>query len=73
MELEPIDINMMLDAVKEHCRLTKRKASTVGNYAVNDGGFFERLQNGGSCNVDTYNKVIRWLDKNKPTPHKGAR
>lgn len=53
----------LLDAYAAH---TSRKPSTVGVYAVNDGAFFPRLQNGGDCGTRTFHRVLSWFDQNWP-------
>lgn len=41
---------------------TKMSASAFGKEAVKDDRFVSRIRNGGNFTVDTYQKVIDWLD-----------
>lgn len=49
-----------------YCGHTKRKPSTVGNYAVNDGKFFERIEGGRTCTISTAQKLLGWLSDHWP-------
>lgn len=42
------------------------KMSTMGAYSVNDGKFFDRLEQGRSCTVRTFERVMTWFDQNWP-------
>ena len=39
------------------------KLSTIGTYAVNDGKFFGRLEQRGSCTVRTSRIVLSWFSE----------
>lgn len=45
---------------------TGLKPSTLGVYAVNDGKFFTRLEDGYDCRTKTARKVGRWFFRNWP-------
>ena len=40
----------------------------------NDGKFLDRIKNGASCTLETYEHCMSWMDANPPEEHvKGAR
>lgn len=43
------------------CGHTGLKPTTVGNYAVNDGKFFERIEAGKTCTIATAHKLLSWM------------
>lgn len=59
----------LLTAVAKYCESTQRARSGVGLTILNDSKFFDRIENGASCTVDTYEKVMCWLKQH--TPRKG--
>lgn len=49
-----------------YCAHTGRRPSTVGNYAVNEGKFFDRIEEGRTCTISTAQKLLGWLSDNWP-------
>ena len=49
------------------CEQTGNSLSTLGNYALKDGGFFKRLEEGGGFTLATYDKIMNWLQEQKTT------
>jgi hypothetical protein len=43
---------------------TDKKITTLGVYSVNDGKFFDRIRNGGSCTLKTPSRVTEWFHEN---------
>lgn len=41
-------------------------SATLGKTIMNDGKFFDRIERGGSCTVETYHKVIAWFCSHTP-------
>lgn len=48
----------ILTLAKRYAAHKGMKISSLGAYAVNDGKFFARLENGGSCTLRTAEKVM---------------
>lgn len=46
---------------------TKRSISRVATLAAGSGVFFDRLNAGGSCSVDTYLSVKKWFSDQWPS------
>ena len=61
--MQTADIKDLAEAYAAHSGL---KLSTLGAYAVNDGKFFHRLEEGRGCTLRTYHKVLGWFDANWP-------
>lgn len=60
----------MLASASEYCSSAGLKRSTLGRFIVNDGKFFDRIEAGGGCTMDTYEKVMAWLNSNLPKKSK---
>lgn len=56
----------LLDAANKHKEKTGLTLTTISSYVMNDGKFFDNLQAGKSCTIDTYEKVMSWFKKNTP-------
>lgn len=56
----------ILDLAEAYAAHTGRKLSTLGAYTVNDGKFFERLNEGGGCTLKTAARVLAWFDATWP-------
>lgn len=54
----------LISAAERYCASRGISLSRLGGLAVNDGKFFRRLQAGGSCTIDTLNKVRRYMADN---------
>lgn len=59
--------DQLLEAANQWCHATGNTLSTLGNYVVNDGKFFDRLMSGGGFTDATYNKVMKWLEDSNTT------
>lgn len=59
--------NTLLEAADKHCRATGKSRSTLANLVANDGKFFDRIERGGGCTMDTFENVMRWFSEN-PAP-----
>lgn len=51
----------------EYCAVTGNSRGYLASMIVNDARFFDRIESGGGCTVDTYQKVMSWFEKNKPS------
>lgn len=56
----------LLDVANRFCTLTGKARGTIGNAVAKDARFFDRIEEGGGCTVDTYQNVMRWFDENMP-------
>lgn len=41
---------------------------TLASRALNDGKFFDRLERGGGCTIETYERLMRFLRESKFEP-----
>lgn len=55
----------LLSAAQDCVKRTGYSRSTVATKAANDGKFFDRIEKGGSCTVETYEGVLKALMKIK--------
>lgn len=53
----------LLSLANAYSAHTALKLTTLGAYAVNDGKFFARLEDGGECMPRTAKKVMRWFSE----------
>lgn len=60
----------LLTIASKYCELTGKSRSTIATKVMNDGKFFDRIENGAGCTMDTYEKVMRWFVFNMP--HEGT-
>lgn len=60
--------NTILKTAAEYCELSGRARSGVANSIMNDGKFFDRIEQGGGCTMDTYQRVMGWFAENMPAP-----
>ena len=58
--------NTLLDAADKWVKATGLSRATLGNRAAKDNRFFDRIEGGGGCTVDTFEKVMGWLKDNTP-------
>lgn len=71
----------LLDAADEYCRLTGYARSTVALKVMDDGKFFDRVEEGGGVTISTYEKVMKWFAdhsedsrvRNKSNNHTGTK
>ena len=56
----------LLDTVAAFAGLTGFEQSTIAQRAAGDWRFFERIRDGGSFNIKTYDKVMLWFHQNWP-------
>ncbi|MDX2074683.1 MAG: hypothetical protein SFX19_10040 [Alphaproteobacteria bacterium] len=62
----------LLIAAKNYCAATGKSLATVSTFVMNDGKFFDRIESGGGCTMDTYQKVMDWLETHTPIQSNGA-
>lgn len=55
-----------LEKVDAYCSATGRARSGVAKAILNDPKFFDEIEEGRSCTVDTKEKVEKWLLAQKP-------
>ncbi len=56
----------LLEAAETYCKQTGLSRATVGNYVAKDNRFFDRIESGGGCTIDTFQKVMNWFSENMP-------
>lgn len=61
-----MNIDIIISAARTYAAHVGLKLTSVGNYAVNDGKFFSRIDAQGSCTYRTGQKLISYLDANWP-------
>lgn len=59
-------IRNLLTLAETYSAHTSLKLSTIGVYALNDGKFFLRLQDGAGCTVRTAERAAQWFSDNWP-------
>ena len=67
----PLDTSMklkeqLLNAAQKYCDRSGMSKARLATIVVNDGKFFVRLEGGGGCTIETYERVIAYLDKHMP-------
>lgn len=68
------DIESLLADAERYSKASGKKLSTIGRYAADDGKFFGRLANGGTCTLAKYKQVQAWLAEKLAThPNQGGR
>lgn len=55
--------NQLLTAARRHAKRRKITLSTLGNMAANNSRFFARLEDGGSCSIDSWERVMSYIDR----------
>lgn len=56
----------MLTLARLYSERTKRSLARIGTLVHNQGAFFNKLEDGKTVTVETYQKVLRWFSKNWP-------
>lgn len=56
----------LLQAADFYCERTGKSRATLATLVTNHGKFFDRIEGGGGCTVDTYEKVMSWIKENTP-------
>lgn len=56
----------LLETANAYCIATNRARSGVALLILNDSKFFDRLETGCSCTIDTYEKVMKWFKEHMP-------
>ncbi len=59
---ETIRANLLARA-KAYAESQRRALSSIGADAVNDSKFFARIEEGGNFTVETYQRVLDWIDQ----------
>ena len=52
----------LIQRIDAFLKLSGMSASALGKEAVKDDRFVKRIRDGGNFTVDTYQKVMDWLD-----------
>ncbi|TCL70614.1 hypothetical protein EV286_107491 [Rhizobium sp. BK251] len=52
----------IIDSIEKHCLATGMASSTFGRKAVNDGKLIARLKDGKPISIDTYNRIMAFID-----------
>lgn len=60
----------LLARIDTYKSLTGKSDSAVGKDALNDDKFVKRIRDGGGFNVNTYQRMIDWLDAQQPAAPK---
>ncbi len=62
-----MDTSALLALSDAYTAQTGLSEATLSNKVTGThAGLFRRIRNGGSCRVDTLQKVVRWFDRNWP-------
>ena len=56
----------LLALARIYSATTRLSLSTIGNHALNNGRFFQRLLQGEGCTVRNYNRVLQWFSDHWP-------
>lgn len=56
----------LLEAKNRYCEATGLAQATVATKVMNDGKFFDRIEDGKGFTMGTYEKVMRWFKENTP-------
>ena len=52
----------LLEQADRWCAATGLSRATLGTKAAGGGRFFERIEQGKGCTVDTYQRVLDWIE-----------
>lgn len=55
--------NALIERAQRFCVTHHTSLSAIGDDAVNDSKFLMRVKNGLGFNINTYQKVVDWLDE----------
>lgn len=56
----------LLEAARIYCERTGKSRATLSTMVRNDGKFFDNLESGRSCTIDTYEMLMAWFVENTP-------
>jgi hypothetical protein len=56
----------IIDSIEKHCEASGMAVSTFGRKAVNDGKLISRLRDGKPINLDTYNRIMAFIENDVP-------
>ena len=56
----------LLSAANKYCERSGMSKARLATRVANDGKFFVRLESGGGCTLETYERVIAYLDEHMP-------
>lgn len=51
---------------RTYATATNRSVARVSTLVRNHGGFFDRLERGQGCTMDTFFEVLEWFERNWP-------
>lgn len=52
----------LISRARAHCLARNTSLSAIGKAAISDDRFLARVEAGGNFTLDTYQRVIDWLD-----------
>jgi len=71
--LAPMITNQsIIDIIETHCGKTGMAVSTFGRKAVNDGKLITRLKDGKPISIDTYNRILAFIEEGETTTENAA-
>lgn len=57
----------LLTVARAYSAATGRSLARVATLIHDQGALFKKLEAGGNCTIDTYDKAMRWFAANWPT------
>lgn len=52
----------IIESIENHCALTGMAVSTFGRKVANDGKLISRLRDGRPISIDTYNRIMAYIE-----------
>ena len=63
----------LLRRVEAHCARVGTSKARLATVVVNDGKFFDRIEDGGTCTLTTYENFIAYLDTAEAKPERRSK
>lgn len=63
----------LLNDIEAFLAVSGMAPATFGHETVNDGKFVSRLRNGGSCTLQTADRIRKYISENSMKPMRGRR
>lgn len=57
----------LLKVARAYSEATGRSLARIGTVIHNQGAFFKKLEEGGTCTMETFDKAMRWFSENWPS------
>lgn len=54
-------LGLLMSEVEICCTQRRIRRATLATLLVNDGKFFDRIDDGGSMTIKTYQRILTWL------------